>query len=459
MRLRGAALTVIVALGAAGSAHAAPDALLYGPALSQPTALTTGTVVGTVDMVGRSDRYSVLSFGAGGTPSTLYRADATPTESGAAVHNAEYGYAASDSHLAVLRVESMVTEQSVAQSAGLGFGARSDLPVLPSVFACDSGGTPGPTFAVDGARVAMLADECGPMRLLVHEAGSTRTLPVAANTIDRSLELAGGYVAYEVSTPRGDGTYAGRTVVARADTGEEVFGVDGSASGFALAPDGTLVVAVTRRAIDRDQTCLSGQLFVATPAAPAPREVPGAQPCGRVELAGDRAVFRDPDAVLRATSLTGESVALASGVIGDAEFDGAPGRVALLMPSCAGSALYALALDGSSGEPEQVGPCTARLLSRNLRVSGRTASVRLDCPRGCMGSVSLSFAGGFRSIAGGPFFAAPGRRATVRLRLSRTVARSVRRRGRRPARLQVYLRLPVGPAIDRTVSVVLRRAS
>jgi hypothetical protein len=459
MRLRGAALTIVAALCAAGSAQAAPRALLYGESLSQPTALAGETVVGAVQTAAGRSRYSVLSFGASGPPTRLFRADVTPSGGDEFTQSAQFGYAASETHLALLHVASATTPQAIASRTALGFGARSGLPLLPGVFDCEAEGAPAPpAYVVDGARVAVITADCGPARLLVHEAGSTRTLPVPAGASDRRLALAGGYVAYEVLTPRGDGFSDSRTVVARTDTGEQVFSVDGFASGFALAPDGTLLLGRDRRAIDRERSCLSAQLFVATPADPAPREVPGAQPCGRVELAGDRAVFTDPQAVLHATTLAGESVVLARGVWDEIEFDGGPGRVAVLMPSCSGAALHTLAVDGSSGEPEPLGTCTARLLSPTARILGRTASVRFACPRGCAGSMALTLTGGSRAIATGSFFATPGRRATARLRLPRPVASRVREIGRRAARVAVDLRLPGGSVVSRTLAVVLRPA-
>ncbi|MDQ3742112.1 MAG: PQQ-like beta-propeller repeat protein, partial [Actinomycetota bacterium] len=359
-----AAVALLAALwGAPASAQVAPAPLLYGEELSQPTSLGDETLIGSVRTVGRRSRYSVLSLGApGAAPAPVFTADVTTGGDEQLAHAARLGYAASATHLAVVEDEESVSPLDVvAARLAVGFWRRVGPPALGSVLDCVADGAlpDPPPYAVDGDRLAVLTQHCGSLRLLVHQAGTTRAFAVPPETSSGAIRLAGPYVAYRVFPL----DRPARVVVARADTGEEVFAVESRVSGFALAPDGRLYVSTTDHALDRFSTCLDGQLHVASPADPTLRRVPGARPCDRIELDGDRVVFREPDGMLRALAPDGTTTTLAR-VYPDTDFDPGGGRVAVLMPSCAGGALHSLALDGSSGLPELPGTCTARLLSR-----------------------------------------------------------------------------------------------
>jgi hypothetical protein len=447
------AVVALLALPAA-TAAAAPQRLAQALYVADPAIVGGKTLFGQTDILGYTAdanvaRYSVKTVSPGEQPRTLYSADASQTSSGEEDDDYAFSFAASGTNLAVL--DQGDYEGAVAHwEDWLYAGAQGVRPAQVLHCTDEAGENPAVVpFALDGTRLVYVDGSCPPHAPQAVVDGPVRLAVPAGETVD-AVAVAGDFLAYSTV-----GANVRRVVVARVSTGAEAYHLDVPASGaLAVAPDGTVAFAGHDNVFGQ---CGTPKLGWASPAAPFAHIIAGAEPCSaHIALAGGRIGYLEVRyRAFRTTDLSGHEVTVARDVT---SFAMAADHAAVVLPDCAGQALWNIdAIDAPAGRPRAAKTCPTSLRSRRVLLRGRTANVRLSCPRGCNGLIGIGPSRHGRDAARSQPYDLTAGTATIRLPLSPRDAR--RLAGRRRA----YVLMTDHPTPDgdfrirRPIPVSLRR--
>jgi hypothetical protein len=292
-------------------------------------------------------------------------------------------------------------------------------------------------FALDDGRLTYDESRCatGSNDVVVRSlaAGTVRRVSLPGRLVD-TLGLAGDRLAV-LSYPRGPTPDSGEIAVFDLTTGAQVSSAATGGPGLTPAvldirSDGT-VVYVTYPSTARAASC-RGTLFVLAPGT-APRMLASGV-CQLAKLAADEVVAKRKTKLV-AIPLSGSEHTLVNlgqvaVVAADAQ---TTGKVGFAMPTCAGDT--AIRFLGLATDPDDAGPvaCPLRIASAASQVApNRRFGVRLRCPRGCGGFVSLRRNGA--TLVQKRFEHAAGS-FSVSLPLTKVLMGELRRRGSLSARI------------------------
>jgi hypothetical protein len=414
-RLRAALAAVAVACGAAA-----------GPAEAARTELDGGRGASAPVLAGES----VLAFQLNGTRLVRVHPDGSRSvvrdlpRPDRPHHRFRTNFAASPSHVAVARFFEVHAKGAIVAESSFRLEAGPLDGPLRELFDCEG----NHVFDVDGSRIAYSADSCtdGPAgrgRIVVRDLaleGSPVVRSIEARDLSTTfpLDLAGDHVAYVIYADGPDLRLVARDLA----TGAEVYRT--GTAGYSLQPDGKLVAG-------RPKDCVIDWF---SRSEPFPHEI-DLCPNGGMRLRADRigALLRGRErATLMTVSLAGERRTIAafepSGAVGGFDYDGT--RAAYVLHGCV-AANNRLFVDDLTGDPAPVkgGRCPASIESRRVRASsGGAVFVRLACPRGCYGALSLR-SGGDEASDHPVSFSRSGGARSYALALTRAARRELRERG------------------------------
>jgi len=337
------------------------------------------------------------------------------------------------------------------------------------IYACGAGMslTPG-GFDLDGDRLAFVTGTCpGQPRSIVIRNLATgvdeRTVEPPAGDLG-GVVLAGRYLAIG---HRAGPNAPGQVVVRDLETGANVITAPVS-GGFDLQPDGKLVAVSQIPAPDGCPTSYGWY----SPAEPT-RHPLGYCPLAGPKIDGDRILMaiRTPAAgdavelVVSDLAGRGRTLALADappGFVSDYDLEG--GRAAYAVRSC-NTARGAVFLDDlAGGDPLRVNvDCPVSASGARIRASrSGVVTVRLSCPNGCGGIVTLGRRGSEAAYALGKSFASEPGSVRVRLKLRGAARRKLAREGVLRARIhgtRSDLRSNDFSAFSRAVTLLAPRRS
>jgi hypothetical protein len=335
------------------------------------------------DLTSEADeRYEVRSLIPYGLAPRIFRGTIDRAFSGPNFSTESYSFLLSEQVLATmhltLRGDELDGESGGAELRAGPPGTPGDLLVDCSVgfFAFAA------PVALDGSRLAYDPDPCdGFARLVVRDlsTGETLSLPEPAGGVH--LRLRGRFVAWVASE---------RLVVHDLTTGTRAYSAPARrVLDLDLDADGS-VAAVAGRA---HRPCRSGRLLRYSLVAPSPVEVDVPTCATGVRVDAGRIAFMGWDGAtrtLRALGPGGETEDLVQfGRVRPGAFDIEGDGIAWAARACSGG--EAMFSGGVGQAPLGVGPlnCPVRFLSDLVRVRRGVAVVRLGCPRGCGGELSL----------------------------------------------------------------------
>jgi hypothetical protein len=422
---------VMLVLGVIGVAPAAAQVVTLrqhpGPSLRQGPVLVGEQVAwsqveclrgcGILDFAETDSLYEVRTAG-DGVARTVFRAREVRAFGGSNSMHRTFSFLASDEALVTLRVTSTggeagdETAQVVVRAGALG----TRRPVLVDCRAQHL--VSEAPVALDGNRLAYDPDPCDDVpRLVVRDLGTGATTALAEPAGGGLLDLRSRFVAW-TATSSGEP----RLVVHDLVSGTTAYSAPNPGlTALDLDADGT-VAAVSGKP---RRPCSTGRLLRYSLAAPAPAELGPACATG-VSIDAGSILFLGwdgPARTLRALSPAGAVEDLVRfGRVRPGAFDVEGGRLAWAARACTGdSAIFV----GTVAEaPHDAGSinCRVRLRPGAVPVRQGVATLRMSCPRGCAGEISLRHAGARR------FSLMPGERE-VRIRLRRHARARLERRG------------------------------
>ena len=240
--------------------------------------------------------------------------------------------------------------------------------------------------ALEGSRIVFPPDPCEETPKLVLRdlaSGATQPLPDPAERVSE-VRLRGGFVAWIEPGRLVAHDLAAGTTRSAALPGLTALDVD---------TDGT-VAAV---AGDPEDPCAGGRLYRWAADAPAPAELALPVCASGVRIDRGRVVVLGRDGFFRTLQSVGpggevEDLVRFGRVIASG-FDARDGRIAWTERDCGGG--EAILTAPLIGAPLSAGSinCRARFRRGAVPVHGALARVRLSCPRGCAGELSLRHAG------------------------------------------------------------------
>jgi hypothetical protein len=446
----------MVILGTAGTAAAQVVTLRPnpGPALTQGPQLAGERVVWSqtrclrgcyIDFASETDAlYEIRSAGDEGGVRQLFRARTSGAFSGPNFGYDRYSFLASEQALATLHMTFSGDEVEgehgrVAVRAGTPGAARPLLSNCSAPFF--SGAAP---VALEGNRVAYDPDPCDEFpRLVVRDLATGETVALPEPAGGTLLRLRGRYVAWIAG---------GRLVVHDLTAGTAAYSAPaGDVLALDLDADGT-VAAVSGQ---ERRPCGTGRLLRYSPAAPAGEDL-GVPACatgvaidgGRMVYLGWERFFR----TLRAVGPGGEARDLVRFArVRPGAFDFRGERLAWGARDCGGGeAIFTGRLADAPFDAGSIN-CRARFRSGVVGVRRGVATVRLRCPRGCGGELSLRHMGRreFSLLRG---------ETDVRLRLRRDARARLERRGslQALAKIVTFNRAGDRSARGRAVTLVAR---
>jgi hypothetical protein len=446
----------ILALPAPAGAQVATLREYPGPALTQGPVLTGDQVAwGQTTCVescdpdfgyNNTDRYEILSA-AGETPARrLFRARIQHADSGPNFFHGWYWFRLSGVTLATVRRtyegNEVLGESGAAELvAGPPAGPREQL------FQCSveyfSGIVP---LALDGSRLIYDPDPCDEAAQLVLRdvaTGETRELPPSATGSE--LHLRGRFAAW-IGAEAG----SARLVVYDLVAGTEAYSAPvGDVRALDLDETGTAAVVTGQQR----HPCTTGRLFRYSIATPSPTEIPTPVCSTGVQLGGGGGIvfvgWEGFTRTLRLATPEGRIDDLVRfGRVRSGDFDAEDGRFAWAVRDCGGGeAIFTGKLAEPPGTAGSLN-CPARLGSGIVPVSRGRATLRLDCPRGCAGELSL------RRIAKRNFALLRGE-STVTLRLGRRARARLADRGSLTAIARLVWRNRAGDRLARSGAVML----
>jgi hypothetical protein len=362
--------------------------------------------------------YAIRSADADGVGRTLFRTRLAHASSGPRfVHDSLY-FLASEQALVTLRFRS--TGDETGDESG-SVVARAGAPgtVRPVLFECSAPSFSGPApVALDGNRVAYDPDPCDELpRLVVRDLGSGETVTLPEPAGGRLMSLRSRFVAWIAG---------GRLVVHDLTTGSTAYSAPAAGvRAIDMDADGTVAVV----AGEERRPCATGRLLRYSVAAPGPADLGPACASG-VAIDGGRIVYLGWEGffrTLRAVGADGAAEDLVSfGRVRPGGFDFVGERFAWAARDCGGGeALFTATLADAPLGAGSIN-CRARFGAGTVPVRRRVATVRLRCPRGCGGELSLRHMGRrqFSLLRG---------ETEVRVRLRRDVWARLQRAGSLPA--------------------------
>jgi hypothetical protein len=298
-------------------------------------------------------------------------------------------------------------------------------------------------LALDGNRVAYDPDPCDDSaRLVVRDLGTGATVALPEPAGGAPLALRGRFVAWIAG---------GELVVHDLMTGSVAYSAPATGvRALDLDAEGT-VAAVSG---DARRPCATGRLLRYSMAAPGPADLGPACATG-VAIDGGRIVYLGWEGIfrtLRAVEPDGAAQVLVDfGRVRPGGFDFGGERFAWAARDCGGGeALFALTLADAPIGAGSIN-CRARFRSGVVPVRRRIATVRLRCPPGCAGELSLRHMGRRQ-------FSIPRAGGDVQVRLRRDVWARLQRAGSLPAlaKMVTFNRAGDRQARSRQVTLVAR---
>jgi hypothetical protein len=329
-----------------------------------------------------------------------------------------FSFLASDQALVTLRSTS-TTDSVGDETAGLVVRAGAPGARRPVLVDCRAEYLAGEArVALDGNRLAYDPDPCDEVpRLVVRDLGTGETTALPEPAGGGLLELHGRFVAW-TATSSGEPRLVVHDLVA-ATTAYSA--PNPGLTALDLDADGT-VAAVSGQP---RRPCATGRLLRYSVAAPAPADL-GPACATDVAIDAGRVFFLGWDGPARTLRVLNPAGAVEDlvrfGRVRPGDFDVEGGRLAWAAHACTGdAAIFTAAVAETPHDAGSIN-CRARLRPAVVPVRRGVATVRLSCPRGCAGELSLRRAGRRE------FSLMPGERE-VRIRLWRHARARLERRG------------------------------
>jgi hypothetical protein len=362
-------------------------------------------------------RYAIRSAGADGLARTLFRARLARGSSGGPNYVYDvFSFLASEQALVTLDT-TFTGEAATGDSGRIVVRAGAPGPARPVLSSCSEFGGAAPV-ALDGNRVAYDPDPCDAFpRLVIRDLGTGEAVALPEPAGGALLSLRGRFVAWIAG---------GQLVVHDLMTAAAAYSAPAAGvRALDLDADGT-VAAVSG---EERRPCASGRLLRYSPAAPGPVDLGPACAtgvaidAGRIVYLGWERFFR----TLRAVGPDGVAQDMVQfGRVQPGGFDFGGERLAWAARDCGGGeALFTASLAEAPVGAGSIN-CRARFGSGVVPVRRRIAAVRLRCPRGCAGEVSL------RHMGRRQFSLLPGE-SEVRVRIRRDVNARLEVAGSLPA--------------------------
>jgi hypothetical protein len=392
--------------------------------------------------------YEIRSAGIDGTRRRLFRARTSGAFSGPNFGYDRYSFLASEQALATLHM-TFSGDEVEGESGGVAMRAGALGAARPLLFDCSaelfSGAAP---VALEGTRVAYDPDPCDDLpRLVVRDLanGATVALPEPAGGLP--LRLSGWFVAWI------EGSGAGaRLVVHDLTAGAVAYSAPAvDVQAIDLDADGT-VAAVSGRP---GRPCSTGRLLRYSVAAPAGEDL-GVPVCATdVGIDGGQILYLGWEGFFRTLRTVGPDGAprdlVRLGRVRPGAFDVDGERFAWAARDCGGGeTIFTARLADAPLDAGSIN-CRARFRSGVVPVRRGIATVRLRCPRGCGGELSLRHMGrrDFSLLRG---------ETEVRVRLRRDARARLERRGSLEAlaKIVTFNRAGDRSARSRAVKLVAR---
>jgi hypothetical protein len=371
-----AAAVAVLALPAAAHAQLVTLRGFPGPQLVQGPNLAGERVAWSS---ATRSRFEVFAAGSADPARRLFRAPLAFGGSGPDTFSETYsleisGYIFATMHETLTGAEADIDSSGTAQLRAGPTATRREV-----LFTCRSGSFQGSApFAVDESRLAYDPDPCdGAARIVVRDFATELSLVLPEPAGGAHLRLRGRYAAWIA-----DGQLVVHDVIGgfRAYTAPAT-----DVAALDLDGDGTVVA------------CSAGRLLRHSAATPAPIDL-GAAACeSGVRIDARRIFFVAPEGIassLRLLAPDGTSQELVRfGRVEPGRFDFAHERLAWTARDCGGGeAIFTATLTEAPVEAGSIN-CRARFRSGIVRVRRGVATVRLRCPRGCGGELSLRHMG------------------------------------------------------------------
>jgi hypothetical protein len=392
--------------------------------------------------------YEIRTVG-DGAARTLFRAREIEASSGPSLFSRKFSFLASEGALVTRRLTATGDESGDETSrwvvrAGAPGAQR---PVLVDCWV--EGYDREAPAALDGNRLAYDPDPCDEVpRLVVADLGTGVTTALPEPAGGGLLDMRGRFVAW-TATSGGEP----RLVVHDLDAGTTAYSAPNPGlTALDLDADGT-VAAVTGKP---RRLCSTGRLLRYSVAAPAPADL-GPACATEVAIDAGRIFFLGwdgPTRTLRVLSPDGGVRDLVRfNRVAPGGFDVSGERVAWAAHDCAGD--EAIFTSRLSEPPSDMGSsdCRARFGPGVAIVRRGVATVRLRCPRGCYGDLTLRYMGWHS------FFSLQPGETELRVRLRRRARRRLERHGVLEAHavLETYDRARDRRVRRRALSLVSRR--
>jgi hypothetical protein len=425
--------------------------LTQGPQLTGPRVAWSQTLClrgCDIDVPSETDAvYEVRSAGGGEPARRLFRARTSGSFSGPNFGYDRYSFLSSVEALATVHL-TLGGDELEGESGRVALRAGAPGTRRALLVNCSGPFVTGPApVALDGSRLAYDPDPCDDLpRLVVRDlvTGEAIALPEPAG--GALLNLHGRYVAW----------IAGEAAAARLTVHDLVTGAAAYSApavdvlALDLDADGT-VAAVSGQP---SRPCSTGRLLRYSVAAPAAADL-GPACAGGVRIEAGRIVFLAWERFTRTLRAVGSDGAVQDLVRfgrvlpGGFDFDGE--RLAWVARDCGGG--EAIFLAARADAPLNAGSinCRARFRSGVVPVRRGVATVRLTCPRGCGGELSLRH-------MGRRDFSLPRGEREVGLRLRPDARARLERRGSLTALAKIVTRNRAGDrqARSRAVTLVAR---
>jgi hypothetical protein len=393
--------------------------------------------------------YEIRSAGADGRVSRIFRTRTRGSFSGPNFGYDHYSFLLSEQTLATVRHQLSGDEVS-GESGGVSLRAgapQARRELLARCLAAPAFDAMTP-LALDASRVVFDPAPCDAVpRFVLRDlaTGATRPLPDAAGRV-REVRLRGGFVAWVESTG-----VIERLVVHDLTAGTTAYSAPlAGVVEFELDSDGSVALV----AGDPRSPCRTGRLLRYSLSAPVPTDLGPACATG-VRIDAGRIVFLGWEQFTRTLRVVAPDGAVQDlvrfGRVRPGAFDLDGERLAWATRDCGGGqAIFTAEL---SEAPLTAGSinCRARFRSGTVPVRRGLATVKLTCPRGCGGELSL------RHLGRRDFSLLRGERE-VRVRLSRRARERLQRRGSLQALAKIVTRNRAGDrhARSRAVTLVAR---
>ncbi len=372
----------------------------------------------------------------GSAPRTVFRGRRGVADSGPNGFSSLLSYTASGARLDVLKTASAQEEFSSVNEDTLSAGRLGGS--LRRIFRCEgesAGDSPLETvFTLMGDTLVYRPGPCRPAerRIVALDLGdgAREAIPESRPGRPAELEAEGRFVSYELTVRGFSREYVVYDRAARAEAYNIALPEERDILASDIQRDGKAVL-LTREIAASDDACRGYRLTWYSIAEPIPHDL-AVTPCrGSVAITGDRIVFTSATPnprSLAVTDIAGQARQLAE--FGVALFDTDIARVTYGVSNCAGGDDFFV--QHFDGPVHRASPslCPISITSRRLRAAAHNrVRLRLRCPRGCNGRISIRAADG-RKLALRDFGLGRTDKTTVTLRLNRRGRLRLQRAGR-----------------------------